>query len=46
MPLPKPKAKEKQSEFIQRCMTDNTMIIEYKENDQRLAICYVQWKNK
>lgn len=46
MPLPKPKAKEKQSAFIQRCMTDDTMIIEYRENDQRLAICYVQWKNK
>lgn len=46
MPLPKPKSKEKQSEFITRCMSDNTMIIEYKEKDQRLAICYVQWKNK
>ena len=46
MPLPKPKANEKQSEFISRCMSDKTMLIEYKEQDQRLAICYVQWKEK
>lgn len=31
MPLPKPKAGEKQSEFISRCMSDGTMVIEYKE---------------
>jgi hypothetical protein len=46
MPLPKPVASEKQQEFIQRCMSDNTMIIEYKDKDQRLAICYVQWKER
>ena len=46
MPLPKPKAGEKQSEFISRCMSDGTMMIEYREKDQRLAVCYVQWKEK
>jgi hypothetical protein len=46
MPLPKPRADEKQQEFITRCMSDNTMVIEYKEQDQRLAICYVQWKER
>jgi len=46
MPLPKPRADEKQQEFISRCMADGTMKIEYKEQDQRLAICYVQWKEK
>ena len=46
MPLPKPRADEKQQEFITRCMSDGTMMIEYKERDQRLAVCYVQWKEK
>jgi hypothetical protein len=46
MPLPKPKSKEKQSEFITRCMPDGTMMIEYREKDQRLAVCYVQRKEK
>lgn len=46
MPLPKPNPKEKQSEFISRCMANNTMMIEYKEQDQRLAVCYAQWKKK
>ena len=46
MSLPKPKPKEKQSEFITRCMSDGTMMIEYREKDQRLAVCYVQWKEK
>jgi hypothetical protein len=46
MPLPKPRADEKQQEFITRCMSDGTMMIEYKERDQRLAVCYVQWKDK
>lgn len=46
MPLPKPSPKEKKQEFISRCMSDDTMIIEYREKGQRLAICYVQWKQK
>ena len=46
MPMPKPRSGEKQSEFISRCMSDGTMMIEYKENEQRLAVCYVQWKEK
>lgn len=46
MPLPKPRAEEKQDMFIQRCMSDNTMMIEYKRNDQRLAVCYIQWRDR
>lgn len=46
MPLPKPKANENQKEFIQRCMSDSTMNSEYPRQDQRLAVCYTQWKNK
>lgn len=46
MPLPKPKSGEKQKEFIQRCVTDNTMTKEFPQTDQRVAVCYQQWKEK
>ena len=46
MPLPKPKLDETQNEFMTRCMSDNTMVIEYKRNDQRLAVCYVTWRDR
>jgi len=46
MPLPKPKSGEKQKEFIQRCVTDNTMVKEFPQRDQRVAVCYQQWKEK
>jgi hypothetical protein len=46
MPLPKPKLDENQNEFMTRCMSDNTMVIEYKRNDQRLAVCYVTWRDR
>ena len=41
MPIPKPKDKEPNEEFIDRCMLDATMVEEYDE-DQRLAICISQ----
>ena len=39
MPIPKPKTGETQKKFIQRCMINSTMIAEYKDTDQRYAIC-------
>lgn len=42
MPLPTPLPKEQQGEFIQRCMMDDTMVSEYKDKDQRYAICREQ----
>jgi len=39
MPIPTPKKNEKRNDFIQRCMVDPVMIKEYKNIDQRLAIC-------
>lgn len=45
MPIPKPNAGEKQSEFMQRCMADEKMKSEYKE-DQRSAICYDAYRTK
>ena len=34
MPLPKPNPTETQDEFISRCMSDETMMIEYKRQEQ------------
>lgn len=39
MPIPKPNSSEKQSDFMQRCMSDEKMKAEYPE-EQRAAICY------
>lgn len=39
MPIPKPKANETNKEFIERCMIDEIMTSEYKNEKQRLAIC-------
>ena len=46
MPIPKPKKNEKQDKFIQRCISDPTMKKEYKNNQQRLAVCFSQWRKK
>lgn len=46
MPLPKPKGSEDQKEFMKRCMVDETMKKEYKNEQQRLAVCYTQWRDK
>jgi hypothetical protein len=39
MPLPTPLPKEQKGEFLQRCMMDDTMVREYKDQDQRYAVC-------
>lgn len=44
MPLPKPKANEKQSDFIHRCITDPNVQKEGKTQEQRLGICYAIYK--
>ena len=46
MPLPKPKPAEKQQDFMNRCMGNPTMNKEYPRQDQRLAVCYTQWRDK
>lgn len=42
MPLPEPKPDEEESEFIERCMSDTTMVSEFPDNDQRLQVCQSQ----
>ena len=44
MPIPTPKKEEKQKEFIERCMSNPSMVMDYSMNQQRLAICYLSWK--
>ncbi len=44
MPLPKPNEDENEKEFIARCMGDDTMTSDYKDNEQRLAVCFSQWR--
>lgn len=46
MPLPKPKANETRREFMQRCITDTTMVNEYRNANQRIAVCSTLFKKK
>ena len=45
MPIPKPKEGESRSNFMSRCMGDNTMTEEY-DTDQRLAVCNSSYNSK
>lgn len=42
MPIPKKETGETTNEFINRCMSDEKLIKEYPDNDQRYAICVGQ----
>lgn len=44
MPIIKPKKSETEREFISRCAGDEMMNKEYKDQKQRLAVCYSQYK--
>lgn len=44
MPILKPRDDEEETEFIERCMSNDIMQEEYPDNDQRLAICYTSWR--
>ena len=46
MPLPKPKAEEAQRDFMIRCNSDDVMKKEYPNEQQRLAVCYVTWRDR
>jgi len=42
MPIPKPEKNEDRKKFISRCMGNDTMVKEYPDNKQRIAICLGQ----
>jgi hypothetical protein len=44
MPIPKPKSREKRSEFIGRCVSEVAKDPKFKDNKQRVAICYTQFQ--
>ena len=46
MPIPVPNLKETRQEFTNRCMSDEAMNKEYPRQDQRLAVCYLQWRDR
>jgi len=46
MPVPSPKPKEKNSEFMNRCMTYLSDKKEFKNAKQRAAVCYQQITRK
>lgn len=46
MPLPKRTATETREKFMQRCMSNPTMVKEYPDKDQRLAVCAKQWSKQ
>jgi len=46
MPLPTPKRGEKRQDFIKRCMDNSVMKREFKDKDQRLAVCHSVWSDK
>jgi hypothetical protein len=44
MPLPSPNDKEKRSDFISRCVADLSTKGEFKDNDQRVAVCISEFE--
>ena len=46
MPLPKKHKNESEQEFISRCVSDEMMVKDFKDQKQRLAVCYSQFKTR
>jgi hypothetical protein len=44
MPLPKPKNKEKKTDFVSRCIGDTQTNKDFPDQKQRIAVCYSQWE--
>lgn len=44
MPLPLPEEGELQKDFIARCMSNTIMKKEFPKQEQRLAVCYSQFR--
>ncbi|HPZ74861.1 MAG: hypothetical protein KBH94_04995 [Caldisericia bacterium] len=46
MPVPKPKKRENQADFISRCIKDLSKKDPERPQKQIIAMCYSQWRNK
>jgi hypothetical protein len=44
MPLPTPKKNQEEESFMQDCMGDPTMNKDFKDQKQRAAVCYRQFR--
>jgi len=44
MPIPRPNEGEEYEEFIRRCMGDDVMTREFDDEEQRRAVCEIQWE--
>jgi regulator of replication initiation timing len=44
MPLPIPHEDESKDDFVSRCMSDDILLEEYPDENQRLAICHSQFE--
>lgn len=44
MPLPTPHKDEKQNAFISRCMETKVVQDDFKDQKQRVAVCYSQFR--
>jgi hypothetical protein len=42
MPIPQPRPEEEKEAFLQRCMADGTMLLDFPDPSQRYAICEQQ----
>jgi len=46
MPLPEPSAGENRTDFVSRCMGSDVMLVDFPNEEQRLAVCYAQWDSE
>lgn len=44
MPLPTPNEGETEQTFISRCMSNETALEDFPDQEQRAAVCYRQWR--
>jgi hypothetical protein len=44
MPIPTPTSTEPKDEFLVRCMSDEKMVSEYTDANQRYAVCIATYK--
>ena len=46
MPIPTPQKNQEEDQFMQDCMGDPVMNKDYKDQKQRAAICYRQFRTR
>ena len=46
MPIPKPEGNESEQQFMSRCMSDEVLLSEFPDQEQRAAVCYRQWSKR